>query len=267
VLILDDFKGNRVEYKNEHITSDTLAITCRGSIGTSNKVVYTIEQYNNSGSISGTMLERLSLERSLINNNPNDVPIITDLLSAYLQGNRNSLQNQVESIGFNTAANAISGTISAVGSAVTRNVQGVAESGVGVVQGLGNGVLTLQGMEAKQKDIENTPPSIAKMGSNTAFDMGHRYNGVYIIKKQIKPEYIQKLEDFFHMFGYKIGRLKQPNVHTRQHFNYVQTLECNIQGNFNHEDLTELKAIFNNGITLWHVNDVGNYAYDNGVIE
>lgn len=265
-LVLDDFKGNRIEYKNEHITSNTLAITCRGSIGTSNKVVYTVEQYNNGSSISGTMLERLSLEHSLINNNPNDVPILTDLLAAYLQGNRNSLQNQVESIGLNTTANAISGTISAVGSAVTRNAQGVAESGVGVIQGLGNGVLTLQGMEAKQKDIDNVPPNIAKMGSNTNFDMGHRYNGVFIIKKQIKPEYIQKLEDFFHMFGYKIGRVKMPNFHTRQHFNYVQTVNCIIQGNFNNEDLNELKKIFDSGITLWHTNDVGNYELENGVL-
>jgi hypothetical protein len=43
-------------------------------------------------------------------------------------------------------------------------------------------------------------------------------------------------------------------------------LVASIQGNFNNEDLNELKAIFDNGITLWHTDDIGNYSLDNGVI-
>jgi hypothetical protein len=89
---------------------------------------------------------------------------------------------------------------------------------------------------------------------------------VYILKKQIKAEYIKKLEDYFGMFGYKVNEVKLPNFHTREHFNFIQTVDCNISGNFNNDDLQELKNIFDNGITLWHTDDVGNYGLENGVI-
>jgi hypothetical protein len=104
------------------------------------------------------------------------------------------------------------------------------------------------------------------MGSNTAFDYGNDYTGLYIIKKQIKPEYRKKIGDFFNMFGYKVNEVKTPNFHTRQNWNYVQTSSCMILGDFNNEDLQELKSIFDNGITLWHTEDVGNYTLENGVI-
>jgi hypothetical protein len=142
----------------------------------------------------------------------------------------------------------------------------VAQAGVGIVQGAGNSVLQMQALQAKQKDIDNIPPSIAKMGSNTAYDFGNGYRGIYVIKKQIKDEYIKKLEDFFNMFGYKLNEVKIPNFHTRQNWNYVQTANCNITGNMNNEDLQELKQIFDNGITLWHTDDIGNYSLSNGVI-
>ena len=135
-----------------------------------------------------------------------------------------------------------------------------------MAQGAGNTVLQLQGIQAKQNDIANRPPQISKMGSNTPYDFGHGYQGVFILKKQIKPEYQAMLSDFFNLYGYKVNRVKKPNFHTRRHWNYVQTKNCIILGNFNNDDLIELKSVFDNGITLWHTDDVGNYALENEVI-
>ena len=135
-----------------------------------------------------------------------------------------------------------------------------------MIQGAGNTVLDLQAMQAKKQDISNVPPQIAKMGSNTAYDFGNGHKGIYVIKKQITEEYRKKLTDFFKMFGYKVNEVKIPNFHTRQNWNYVQTSSCNITGNFNNEDLNELKSVFDNGITLWHTDDVGNYSLGNEVI-
>lgn len=262
-VILDDFKGNRVKIKPEYITGPNINITAKGSIGTSNHVSYGIQEYNNPDSHSPLVM---SDETGLINNTPNDVPIIVDLLSAYLQGNRNSLQNQKNSILFNGMMNNASTFMNAVPAAMSRNVLGVANGVTGIVQGTENALLQIQGIQAKQQDIENTPPSLAKMGSNTYYSFGNGYNGVYLIKKHIKDEYITKLEDFFGMFGYKVNEVKTPNFHTRQYWNYVHTKNCNITADMNNEDLQELKNIFDNGITLWHTDDVGNYSLDNGVI-
>ena len=193
------------------------------------------------------------------------------MLSAFLQGNKNSIENQESSVAFNGAMNTISSGLGVVGNLPTNptalvNPFSIAQGGVNIAQGAGNTVLQLQGIEAKQQDIANTPPKITKMGSNTPYDFGNGYSGVWVIKKQIKPEYRIILENFFNMFGYKVNLVKTPNFHTRKYWNYVQTANCNITGNFNNNDLQELKAIFDGGITFWHTDDVGNYSLKNEVL-
>lgn len=262
-LILEDFKGNHASFKNEYISTTSITLTVKGSMGTSNKVSYGIQDYNNT---SSTFKIDRTDEFSLINNEPNDVPIITDLLGAFLQGNRNSLMNQKNSILFNGVMGTVGSLANGAVSAGMGSPVGVATSGLGMVKGAGNTVLQLQGMEAKIQDISNVPPSISKMGSNTSYTVGNGYDGVYLIKKQIKDEYIKKLEDYFNMYGYKKNEVKIPNLHTRTKWNYVQTLGCVIRASINNEDLEELESVFDNGITLWHVDDIGNYYLDNGVI-
>jgi hypothetical protein len=263
---LVDFKGNKVEFKNEYIDNDNLLITISASLGLNNKIAYSIKDYLMPSIPDDSIKIKASLEKALINNEPNDIPIMTDMLSAYLQGNRNSLQNQKSSILFNGGMNAFSNLANGVVAAQTGNIMGAVNSGIQMGQGLGNTALEMAQLSAKQKDIDNTPPSLAKMGSNSYFDYGNGYSGVWIIKKEITDEYRKKLTDYFNMFGYKKNEVKVPNFHTRQNWNYVQTKSCNITGNFNNQDLYELKQIFDSGICLWHTDDIGNYALDNGVI-
>lgn len=259
---MTDLAGNSFPIKLEYVNSSRLQTIIKGSLGVSSKVAYQLDGYNlsSNSNLSENEKGRIGIQNGFINNNPQDVPIITDMLSAYLQGNRNSLQNQENSIMFNGAMNVAS---SAISGATTGSVGGAV---MGAVGGLGNSVLQLQGLQAKKQDISNLPPTLAKMGSNTAFDFGYYNSGFFIVKKQIKSEYRQRLNDFFKAFGYKVNRLKTPNFHTRNSWNYIQTLECNLTGNFGVEDLQKLKNIFNNGVTLWHTNDVGNYDLSNGVI-
>jgi hypothetical protein len=265
VTILTDMKGNQVEIRNEFIKGTDLELKINGSIGTSNKVAYRVANYNmtesslpNSGAVS--------LENAIINNSPNDVPIITDLLSAYLQGNRNTLENQKSAIAFNGTMNMLGGAFSGIGQALQRNAGGVAETGFGMVQSYGNTNLQLQGLQAKQKDINNTPSQLTKMGGNTAFDFGNSIKGVYVVKKQIKYEYRKRIGDYFKMFGYKVNELKTPNLRSRQHFNYIQTVGANIVGDVPAPDLEKIRRMFDNGITFWHGDWVLDYSKTNGEV-
>jgi len=265
LLTMDDMKGNHSTYKLEYIYQSNLNLNLKGSIGTSNNVTYSIQDYNNKTESTN----HLDNQYGIVNINPNDIPVITELISAYLQGNKNSLENQKQQIIFNGVAGVgqnILGGASSVMQGGAGGIMGAAQSGVSAVKGAGNTVLALQGLEAKQQDISNVPPQLNKMGSNNSYSMGHRYDGVTLIKKTLKPEYRRKLEDFFKMFGYKKNEVKLPNFHTRQNWNYVETKSCNIVGDFNTEDMNELKSVFDRGITLWHTNDVGNYSLSNEVI-
>jgi len=262
ILTIDDFRGNRVDYKLEYIYDSKINLNIKGSMGTSNKVSHSIQKYND----KSNMTNHQDNQYGTIDNNPNDIPVITDLLAAYLQGHKNSIAKQEQSIAFN-------GLMNGLGSIAGKGVPGTSTSeyqdGGGIIsgiQGQGNTILQLQQIEAKQKDIGNIPPQITKQGSNSAYDMGHRYDGITLIKKTLKPEYYKKLNDFFNMFGYKKNEVKVPFMNTRKNWNYVQTTSCNITGDFNHEDLQGIKSIFDSGITLWHTDEIGNYSLDNSEI-
>jgi hypothetical protein len=140
LLILDDFKGNRVTYKNEFIYNNQLAITTKGSLGSSNKTSFGIKDYNYGSDADVDLKESMSDEFALINNTPNDIPILNDMLAAFLQGNRNSLQNQRNQIEFNGIANGISNGIGVVMGAASMNPMlaqwGIAQSSLGLVKGM-----------------------------------------------------------------------------------------------------------------------------------
>lgn len=265
VTVLTDMKGNFQEIKNEYVQDSHLFVTVKGSIGTSNKVSYNIYNYLMNEDVV-TNGGEVALERAIINNSPNDVPIITDLLSAYLQGNRNSLANQTNQIAFSSIAGSIGSAMGSIGSALGRNPVGAVSGIADIGMNMANSYFQLQGLMAKQKDLNATPPQLSNMGGNTAFDYGNDLKGLYIIKKEITPEYRKKLTDFFKMFGYKCNEVKTPNLKSRAHFNFIKTTGANVTGNVPQEDLVVIKKMFDNGVTLWHTPDVGNYALTNGEV-
>lgn len=251
LTVLTDMKGNHQEIKNEYIQGNNIVINTTGSLGVSNKVAYNIKNYLMKESDINSAGE-VALRNAIINNNPNDVPIITDLLSAYLQGNRNTIENQKHSILYNQASGMI-------GSALNRNIGGMINSGA-------QGILQIEGLLAKQKDIANVPPQLNKLGGNTAFDYGNDVKGLYIIKLQITDEYKNMLTNFFKMFGYKVNSVKVPDLRSRQHYNYIKTVGANITGNIPAEDLQTIKQMFDNGVTIWHGDYVGNYNLANSEV-
>lgn len=67
-----------------------------------------------------------------------------------------------------------------------------------------------------------------------------------------RREYAILADNFFSMFGYKVNDLKVPNITGRRNWNFVKTRICNIIANIPQEDLDEIKAMFNSGVTIWH---------------
>ena len=71
-------------------------------------------------------------------------------------------------------------------------------------------------------------------------------------KMSCRREYAVMIDSFFSMFGYKVNEVKVPNLTGRSNWNYVRTKGCNIIANIPQEDLDEIKAMFDSGITIWH---------------
>lgn len=92
-------------------------------------------------------------------------------------------------------------------------------------------------------------------GINTA--VGIQTFGFY--PKTIRAEHAKIIDDTLTKFGYKVNRIGIPNLNSRPKFNYIKTIECNIQGPIPSQDLQAIRDIFNFGVTFWHTTDVGNY--------
>ena len=92
-------------------------------------------------------------------------------------------------------------------------------------------------------------------------------NGFYFYKMSIKEEYARIIDNYFSMFGYKINRVKVPNITGRTNWNYVKTINCNFDGDIPQTDLNIIRAMFNNGTTLWHnPSTIYNYSNSNGIV-
>lgn len=82
--------------------------------------------------------------------------------------------------------------------------------------------------------------------------------------KTIKRDYAETIDNYFTMYGYQTNKVKQPNTNVRPYFNYIQTIDVNIVGGIPFDDMERLKAVYNNGVTLWKKAAViGNYDVDN----
>lgn len=73
---------------------------------------------------------------------------------------------------------------------------------------------------------------------------------------------LNALDNFFDRYGYKVNRLKTPNINTRPCWNYVKTSEAHISGSIPYIYKQQLESLLNNGCTFWNVaaRDIGDYS-------
>ena len=123
----------------------------------------------------------------------------------------------------------------------------------GNVEGTVNGLINTLGVAKQMYEHKMIPDSsrgnINGADINTASDQ----NGFYFYKKSINNEFARIIDDFFTKYGYKVNRLKTPNIFGRSFYNYVKTIDSIVEGNDIPEKyLNEYRKMLDNGITFWH---------------
>lgn len=182
-----------------------------------------------------------------------------DLYTNWLtQSSLNRSVNIVTSSGTTGSAGASLGAM--VGGVPGAIIGGVVGSIIGGIKGTAESI-----MEMKQHEF--VPPQ-AEGNTNTgdvAF-AGGKCSFTYY-KMSIKQEYARIIDDYFSMYGYKVNKLKVPNIRGRLNWNYVKTIGCNIIGDIPQKDLQKIKELFDKGITLWHhTNTFLDYSQSNSII-
>lgn len=229
----------------------------------------------------------------------NSNTISTNISNIQLQADTNNIMSQ-NTAKANRASSFVEGigTIgqSTVNGALMGDIKGGAGMGTGALIGAGQGLLQagtnmlsteiqnkalienteLQGNVsyekamasemAKVQDAKMVADNVALQGGDVYFTYQNQFSGYCLVYRQISNEYIAILENYFKKYGYKVNTIEIPNLHTRESWNYIRTIDCNIKASINAESLEKLRTMFNNGVTVWHTTDVGNYTLSNNEI-
>ena len=103
-------------------------------------------------------------------------------------------------------------------------------------------------------DKIDTPKSVVTMGGDISFSRSNGAKKVELIRYRLKEQYLTMAADYFAQFGYKQDKLLKPNLRSRYFYNYIKCYKANIIGNnLSKNVLDEIKSIFQNGTTIWHV--------------
>jgi hypothetical protein len=166
-----------------------------------------------------------------------------------------------------------------------QSVNQLAESGTNIIQsalsgavvGGGTGAVGMAGLTlagevvdfiGAEKDAKLTPNTVG--GSNTGnvtWALGG--NNFFFKKMCCKPEYMRIIDEYFTRFGYKVNRLKTPNVTGRAYFNFVQvaTSDDPCYASIPEVYLDEIIKAFRRGITIWHdASKIGDYSVNNAIV-
>jgi hypothetical protein len=143
----------------------------------------------------------------------------------------------------------------AVQSALSFGGSGLALIG-GIVTGnpiaIGGGAIGI-GSQIAEYYRESSQPNQAKGNVNGAtLNVAAGRLDFYVSRMSIKKEYAERIDNYFSMFGYKVNAFKVPQLHTRKYWNYIQTMDVNIEGAIPDNDMIRLKQMFNDGVTFWH---------------
>lgn len=159
---------------------------------------------------------------------------------------------------------------SAIG-AVTSLATGAAGGTAGLAMGAVNGISSyFNTITSTLTSIHNANflPNLSQGNTNAGdvmFSTGQIGFGFYTMS--IKPEYALIVDEYFTMFGYKVNRVKIPNVNHRAKFWFTKTIGINIDGAIPNKDMQTIKNCYDNGITFWrNAADINNYAVDNAII-
>lgn len=193
-----------------------------------------------------------------------------------------AIEKENTSYMYDMLGNALGG----VANLFSMNLGGVASNIVGGLQSTSNHGFNMQaiGLGARanqgnyQYDIKSIMgqmqkqsllPDTGVLSSSNATLLGYGLESkACFTHYTIRQEYARKIDLYFEMFGYQTNEVKVPNVRGRLYWNYIKTININLEGQIPLPDLTELKNIFNNGVTIWHdPNVIYNYKHDNRIVK
>lgn len=129
----------------------------------------------------------------------------------------------------------------------------------------GTGAWSLANLGANVFDASQVPDKVVGTVSNATM-AGIGYGTFGAFRLCVRKEFAVLIDQFFDMYGYTTQSVKVPNVTGRRRWNYVKTRNAMMRGNVPSDAMARINALFDQGITFWHDDDIGNYSTDNSPV-
>ena len=112
---------------------------------------------------------------------------------------------------------------------------------------------------ASSNDMKSVPNTMLSMGSDVFYGLVNGNKTVTLTRMRCNDDVMERLGNYFHRFGYKQNRMLDLSdvLRSRYYFNYIKTIGCQITGNIPRRHLESLNAIFDKGVTVWHIDRDG----------
>lgn len=204
------------------------------------------------GLVEGVVTQGLSL------------PTTSDAYTDYMARNQAQFkQNQIAS-NIQMGSTVIQGIAGLLSTDAGGNVGNAVMSGV-------NASLQIASLQAQERDLKSSPATLKNNGGDVMFNYQASDKKLYLYRYRLNDETCERLGWYFHMFGYKQNKIMIPNLKSRTRYNYVKTIQANIKTSGIPKVYAEkLSSIFNNGTTIWHVDNgvtIKDYLYDNEEVD
>ena len=277
--MLTDHLGNTMEIKYHLCKTNDCEVNVINTI--SNSCSYGIYVKGYKGDDNGSM-------ESIVSNSSHELPCSSSAYNQWYSSSRNQVEQNTLNIAQNSfltkqtnridTMNNVLGSLGSIGS-IIQNPFNLIGINANIIGSLNNGMYNYKKADndlqqaiknnlAQTKDMISTPNTMLSMGSNIYYGLNKGNRKVQLIRFSLQPKQLEKIGNYFTMFGYKQNKVTTPNIRNRHYFNYIKTVGCNLSTNsIPRSHLEELKSIFDRGTTIWHVDRegviVGDYSNDN----
>lgn len=250
--LADNNQGNTHIYRYEYSYNQDKSIEfdSYGTIATLPQVLTAPKNYKTREDLAHGLMNE-----ALINSSFPMCSFSSDTYRAWLAQNKSSIAlSQVQ-----TAVNSTIG----LGTSIAGLAGGSLQGGINGASKTTSAFWDALGMLANQTDrSRNAGVTHGKALSENVMT-GIKECGVDFYEMSCKRQFAEMADSFFEQFGYPINKITMPNLHSRSRWNYVKTSHCGFTGNIDLDQLKKLRNIFDNGVTLWHTDDIGNYSLSN----
>lgn len=250
--LADNNQGNTHIYRYEYSYNQDKSIEfdSYGTIATLPQVLTAPKNYKTRENLPHGLMNE-----ALINSSFPMCSFSSDTYRAWLAQNKSSIAlSQVQ-----TAVNSTIG----LGTSIAGLAGGSLQGGINGSSKTTSAFWDALGMLANQTDrSRNAGVTHGKALSENVMT-GIKECGVDFYEMSCKRQFAEMADSFFEQFGYPINKITMPNLRSRSRWNYVKTSHCGFTGNIDLDQLKKLRNIFDNGVTLWHTDDIGNYSLSN----